>query len=48
MSLERYYRLGRGYTRAERRLAYEEALERGKHLVGGLLEGLSSRNRRSA
>jgi len=44
MSLERYYRLGRGFTRAERRLAYEEALERGKHLVGGLIEGFSSRS----
>jgi hypothetical protein len=45
MSLERYYRLGKAYTRAERRLAYEDALERGKHLVGGLLEGLQQRNR---
>jgi hypothetical protein len=43
MSLERYYRLGRAYTRAERRLAYEDALERGKHLVGGLIEGLRQR-----
>jgi hypothetical protein len=46
MSLERYYRLGKAYTRAERRLAYEDALERGRHLVGGLVEGF--RNRRSA
>ena len=45
MSLERYYRLGRAYTRAERRLAYEDALERGKHLVSGLVEGLQRRNR---
>jgi hypothetical protein len=40
MSLERYYRLGRGYTRAERRLAYEDALERGKTFAASLLEGL--------
>jgi hypothetical protein len=39
LSLERYYRLGRHYTRAERRLAYQDALERGKQLVGGLVEG---------
>jgi hypothetical protein len=40
MSLERYYRLGRGYTRAERRQAYEDALERGKTFATSLLEGL--------
>ena len=39
LSLERYYRLGKAYTRAERRLAYQDALERGKHIVGGLIEG---------
>ncbi|MGA2880352.1 MAG: hypothetical protein ABSG13_15505 [Bryobacteraceae bacterium] len=43
LSLERYYRLGKAYTRAERRLAYEDALERGKRLVGGLMEGLHQR-----
>jgi hypothetical protein len=43
LSLERYYRLGKAYTRAERRLAYEDALERGKHLVGGLIEGFQQR-----
>ena len=51
LSLERYYRLGKAYTRAERRLAYEDALERGKHLVGGLIEGFQNatpRNRRPA
>jgi hypothetical protein len=48
MSLERYYRLGKAFTRSERRLAYEDALERGKHLVGGLIEGLQQRNRRGA
>jgi len=40
MSLERYYRLGRAYTRAERRLAYEDALERGRTFAASLLEGL--------
>src|SRR5580704_8177479 len=45
MSLERYYRLGKAYTRAERRLAYEEALERGRHLVSGLVEGFQQRRR---
>jgi hypothetical protein len=48
LSIERYYRLGKAYTRSERRLAYEEALERGKHLVGGLIEGFQQRNRRGA
>jgi hypothetical protein len=46
LSLERYYRLGQAYTRAERRLAYEDALERGKHLVAGLIEGLQQRTSR--
>jgi hypothetical protein len=45
MSLERYYRLGKRFTRAERRLAYEDALERGRHLVTGLVEGFQQRNR---
>jgi hypothetical protein len=45
MSLERYYRLGKAYTRAERKLAYEDALERGKHLVSGFIEGFQQRNR---
>jgi len=40
MSLERYYRLGRAYTRTERRQAYEDALERGKTFAASLLEGL--------
>ncbi len=43
LSLERYYRLGKAYTRAERRLAYEDAFERGKHLVSGLVEGFQHR-----
>ena len=45
MSLERYYRLGKAYTRSERRLAYADALERGKQLVGGMVEGFQHRNR---
>jgi hypothetical protein len=49
MSLERYYRLGKAYTRAERRLAYQDALERGRQLVGGLIEGFQQhRSRRGA
>jgi hypothetical protein len=43
LSLERYYRVGKAYTRAERRQAYEEALERGKHIVGGLIAGFQQR-----
>ena len=43
MSLERYYRIGYGYTRDERRAAYEEALERGKTVAGALLNGLRQR-----
>jgi hypothetical protein len=39
LSLERYYRIGKAYTRAERRLAYEDALQRGRQIVGGLVEG---------
>jgi len=45
MSLERYYRLGKHYTRAERRIAYEDALQRGRQLVSGLVEGFQQRNR---
>jgi hypothetical protein len=51
LSLERYYRLGKAYTRAERRLAYEDALERGRQLVGGVIEGFqlgSKRNHRAS
>ena len=43
LSLERYYRLGKAYTRAERRLAYQDALERGKQIVGGLIDGFQRR-----
>jgi hypothetical protein len=40
MSIERYYRIGYGYTREERRVAYEGALERGKTIAGAMLSGL--------
>lgn len=46
MSLERYYRLGKSFTRAERRLAYADALERGKQIAGGLIEGFRQRGSR--
>jgi hypothetical protein len=44
MSLERYYRIGYGYSRAERRMAYEQALERGKTLAVSLLDTLKGKN----
>ena len=43
LSLERYYRLGRRYTRAERRLAYEDALERGRKIVATFLDSVRQR-----
>jgi len=39
-SLERYYRLGYGFTRAERRDAFEDACEQGRQIAGMLLEGM--------
>ena len=42
-SAERLYRIGYSYTRAERRAAYEDALERGKKLVGSIVEGIKER-----
>jgi hypothetical protein len=41
LSLERLYRLGYGFTRAERRTAYEDAFDNGKQIAGMLLEGLT-------
>jgi hypothetical protein len=38
VGLERFYRIGYGLTRAERRAAYEEALERGREVVASLLQ----------
>jgi len=43
LSMERFYRLGRRYTRAERRLAYEDALDRGKKFVATFLQGVRQR-----
>ncbi len=40
LSLERLYRLGYGFTRAERRAVYEEAYDHGREIAGMLLEGL--------
>ncbi len=39
MSMERYYRIGYGYTREERKTAYEQALERGKTVANAILSG---------
>jgi hypothetical protein len=39
-SLERFYRLGYGFTRDERRDAFEDAREHGRQIAGMLLEGL--------
>ena len=36
LGLERYYRIGYGYTRAERRRLYRNALERGKSVMGAM------------
>jgi len=44
LSLERYYRMGEAYTRAERRAAYQDALEHGKRIVGALIEGCRHRS----
>jgi len=38
LSLERLYRIGYGFTRDERRTAYEEAYENGKQIASMLLE----------
>jgi len=44
MSIERFYRLGRAYTREERRLAYEDALDRGKTFAASMLDGFRRKN----
>jgi hypothetical protein len=43
MSLERLYRLGYGFTRQERKAAYEDALQNGKEIASMLLSGLRHR-----
>ena len=40
MSLERLYRLGYGYTRAERKTLYEDSYEQGREIAKMLLAGL--------
>lgn len=44
MSLERYYRIGYGFTREERRAAYADALERGKSIAGAMLHNVKQRH----
>ena len=48
LSIERYYRIGRAYTRAERRVAYEDALQRGRQIVSGLVRGFEQQKQRRA
>ena len=43
LSIERLYRLGYGFTREERRIAYEEAFENGRQIAGMLLGNLRMR-----
>jgi hypothetical protein len=43
LSLERLYRLGYGFTRAERRAVYEEAYDHGRQIAGMLLDNLRHR-----
>ena len=45
-SAERLYRIGYGYTREERRLAYGEAFHLGKNIAGSLLEGVKGAGKR--
>ena len=40
LSLEKYYRVGYHYTRSERNVAYQDALERGRTIAGSVLNGL--------
>ena len=46
-SLERYYRLGYGYTEEERKRAYEDAFERGKSIAQSMLNAYRSRQQRA-
>ena len=43
MSLERFYRIGYGLTRDERRKAYLDSFERGKTIAGTILNGIKRR-----
>lgn len=40
LSLERFYRIGYHFTRAERRVAYQDSLQRGKTIAGSVLNML--------
>ena len=40
MSLERYYREGKGFSSQEQRIAYERALEKGKVIAQSMLDAL--------
>jgi len=40
LSLDRYYRIGHGYSQQERQLVYEQALSRGKTIAGSIMNGL--------
>jgi hypothetical protein len=40
-SLERYYRIGYGYSATERKDAYQQALERGKEVAAALMKTIS-------
>ena len=42
-SLERYYRLGYGYTPAERKATYEQAFEKGKQIASSLMANYRTR-----
>jgi len=44
-SLERYYRIGYGYTAAERKAAYEDALRRGREIAAGLADAVRGRKK---
>ena len=40
ISLDRYYHLGYGFSRAERKAAYQDAFERGKAIASSMLENI--------
>lgn len=44
-SLERFYRIGYGLTREERRQVYEQALQRGRALVNSVIQAAKTRGR---
>lgn len=48
LSLERFYRIGSMYTREERRLAYQQSIERGKIMAASMLQGLQRKLPRRA